>query len=76
MTNTSFKRYDYILLDCPQGPLLCLVADLNDDGFVNSIDFTIMLSCMGQPSPECDVNGDGVVDSSDFSIFFECLKSS
>ncbi|MFZ2151893.1 MAG: dockerin type I repeat-containing protein, partial [Minisyncoccia bacterium] len=50
----------------------CIGADLNRDGKVNSVDFSIMLSFWKTPSPfknACvDINSDKQVNSVDFSI--------
>ncbi len=53
------------------GALVCKGADLNFDGKVNLIDFSILLYFWGQsrPSNRCaDINFDGIVDLVDFSI--------
>ena len=53
------------------GALVCEGADLNFDGKVNLIDFSILLYFWGQtnPSNRCaDINFDGIVDLVDFSI--------
>jgi hypothetical protein len=48
------------------------VSDLNQDGAVNGIDFSILLAFWkASPpfmNPRADINGDGRVDSADFSI--------
>ena len=47
-------------------------ADLNVDGIVNIIDFSILLFNWGRSggglSPTPDINYDGIVDLTDFSI--------
>ena len=44
-------------------------ADLNNDGYVNSVDFGIMMSYWGSTSrPPADINQDGIVNSVDFGI--------
>ena len=53
------------------GALVCEGADLNFDGEVNLIDFSILLYFWGQsnPSNRCaDINFDNIVDLVDFSI--------
>ena len=53
------------------GALVCEGADLNFDGEINLIDFSILLYFWGQsdPSNRCaDINFDGLVDLVDFSI--------
>lgn len=44
------------------------VGDINGDGSVNVVDFSIMLSKWGTSDPSSDLNGDGVVNIVDFSI--------
>lgn len=45
-------------------------GDINNDGFVNLVDFSIMAFWYKKSSPPAsvDMNGDGVVDLADFSI--------
>jgi len=53
------------------GTLVCEGADLNFDGKINLIDFSILLYFWGQSSPSnrcVDINFDGIVDLVDFSI--------
>ena len=53
------------------GALICEGADLNFDGRVNLIDFSILLYFWGQTKPAnrcADINMDGIVDLVDFSI--------
>ena len=53
------------------GAMICKGADLNFDGKVNLIDFSILLYFWGQrnPSNRCvDINFDGIVNIIDFSI--------
>jgi len=55
----------------PRGGLVCEGADLNFDGKINIIDFSILLYFWGQrkPANRCaDINFDGMVDIIDFSI--------
>ncbi|HTY40137.1 MAG TPA: hypothetical protein VMC43_03565 [Candidatus Paceibacterota bacterium] len=44
------------------------LADLNGDGKVNLVDFSILLYHWGSAGPIGDINGDGKVDLADFSI--------
>ncbi|TKJ18851.1 MAG: hypothetical protein CEE43_17135 [Promethearchaeota archaeon Loki_b32] len=48
--------------------LFCLYADLNKDGRVNLIDFSILLYWFGKYNICADQNGNDVVDLPDFSI--------
>ncbi len=53
------------------GAMVCQGADLNFDGAVDIIDFSILLYFWGQSSPAnpcVDINFDGAVDIIDFSI--------
>ena len=55
----------------PRGALVCKGADLNFDGKVNIIDFSILLYFWGQINPVnacADINFDGIVNIVDFSI--------
>ena len=48
--------------------IICGIADLNCDGRVNIIDFSILMFYWGSPDPRADINGDGIVNVIDFSI--------
>ena len=55
----------------PRGILMCQGADLNLDGEVDIIDFSILLYFWEQTEPEnrcADINFNGIVDIFDFSI--------
>ena len=55
----------------PKTKALCHGADLNNDGSVDIIDFSILLYFWDQKNPQnqcADINFDGVVDIFDFSI--------
>jgi hypothetical protein len=43
-------------------------SDVNGDGKVNLVDFSILLSFWNTADPVADINGDGVVNLGDFSI--------
>jgi hypothetical protein len=43
-------------------------SDLNDDGVVDSIDLSILVSRWGTSDVGADINGDGIVDAIDLSI--------
>jgi hypothetical protein len=54
-----------------KGALVCQGADLNFDGKVNIVDFSILLYFWGQTHPSnicADINFDGIVNIIDFSI--------
>lgn len=46
----------------------CGIADLNCDGFVNLVDFSILLYNWGTDDDNADINDDGIVGLPDFSI--------
>ena len=48
--------------------IVCGIADLNCDGKVNIVDFSILMFYWGTSSPIADINGDGKVNITDFSI--------
>jgi len=67
---SSFSHTLSFLVLAP-GALVCEGADLNFDGKINLIDFSILLYFWGQsnPSNRCvDINFDSIVDLVDFSI--------
>ena len=67
---TSFSHILPFLVLAP-GTLVCKGADLNFDGKINLIDFSILLYFWGQSSPSnrcVDINFDNMVDLVDFSI--------
>jgi len=67
---TSFSHTLSFLVLAP-GALVCQGADLNFDGKINLIDFSILLYFWGQsePSNRCaDINFDNIVNLIDFSI--------
>jgi len=46
----------------------CGIADINCDGKVNLVDFSILLYWWEKPNVSADFNADGIVDLADFSI--------
>ena len=44
------------------------IADINDDGIVNGIDVTIVLSSWGLSDVPADLTGDGIVNGADLTI--------
>lgn len=52
----------------PPVPGICPSADLNKDGRVNFIDFSIILYLWGKASDCADQNADGKIDLIDFSV--------
>jgi len=67
---TSFSQtLSFLVLR--KGELVCQGADLNFDGKVNIVDFSILLYFWGQTNPAnicADINFDGIVNIVDFSI--------
>jgi len=55
----------------PEIPL-CSRADLNKDGKVNLVDFSILLYWWGSSNATADINMDGKVNLIDFSIMMYC----
>jgi murein DD-endopeptidase MepM/ murein hydrolase activator NlpD len=53
---------------CPPARPLPLVGDLNNDGIVNSLDWSIMNGQWLTNNPTSDLNDDGIVNSLDFSL--------
>ena len=49
------------------GPVTC-EGDLNEDGFVNGADLTILLAAWDTSNPIADLNGDGNVGGADLTI--------
>jgi hypothetical protein len=45
-----------------------LKADINKDGKVNLVDFSILLTAWGTSDDKSDINSDGIVNLADFSI--------
>ncbi|KPJ71221.1 hypothetical protein AMJ50_02890 [Parcubacteria bacterium DG_74_3] len=67
---SSFSQTLSFLILKP-GALVCKGADLNFDGRVNIVDFSILLYFWGQKTPSnicADINFDGIVNIIDFSI--------
>lgn len=50
-------------------------ADLDNNGFVNSIDFSIFKRRLLSRDADADLNGDGIVNSLDYSMFKRMLLS-
>lgn len=46
----------------------CKIADLNCDGKVDMVDFSILMYYWGTSNAAADINGDHIVDLTDFSI--------
>jgi hypothetical protein len=51
---------------------LCARSDLNKDGKVNLVDFSILLYWWGSSNATADINLDGKVNLTDFSIMMYC----
>ncbi len=51
---------------------LCARSDLNKDGKVNLVDFSILLYWWQSSNPDVDINMDGKVNLIDFSIMMYC----
>lgn len=70
--DTAFGRVEERVREArPRAPRCSKNGDINNDGKINLIDFSIMLFFWNQRSPKnpcADINGDGIVDLFDFSI--------
>jgi hypothetical protein len=64
----DFSKTIYIGVGGAPEPDFFLRADLNRDGFVNLIDFSILLFYWGTNDDVADINLDGLVEITDFSI--------
>lgn len=64
------------VLDCGVGEAAeednCARSDINKDGSVNLVDFSIMLFNWGTANADSDINSDGTVNLVDFSIMLFC----
>jgi hypothetical protein len=49
-------------------PTTYIQGDINKDGTVNVLDFTLLSNAFGTGSVEADINGDGIVNILDFTI--------
>ncbi len=58
----------FLALGVGEGATTGLIGDINGDGKVNLVDFSIMLSAWGSDEPSADLNSDGIVNLADFSI--------
>jgi len=65
---SSFSRIVWLGMGGEPKPDFSLRADLNKDGKVNLIDFSILLVHWGGSDQNTDINLDGTVNLSDFSI--------
>ncbi len=67
---SDFTNYAYIGVgQSPSVPASSASqSDINGDGKVNLIDFSILLSAWGTSKANCDLNNDGTVNLADFSI--------
>jgi hypothetical protein len=55
-------------------PCIC-PADLNNDGVLDSRDFTTFLNAFVAQDPLADFNGDGLINSNDFSAFLNAFQA-
>ena len=65
-TGGLWKTLDGVYDGIPQSPTL--TADLNSDGTVNSLDWSILNANWNTGNPTADINNDGTVNSLDWSI--------
>ncbi len=69
---SEFSKILYFGIGKPPSISFCKRADLNKDGKVNLVDFSILLHYWGTTDPEADINFDGKIDLTDFSIMMYC----
>jgi len=69
---SDFSKILYFGVGRPPEIPLCSRADLNKDGKVNLIDFSILLYWWGTSNATADINMDGRVNLTDFSIMMYC----
>jgi hypothetical protein len=69
---SDFSKILYFGVGRPPELPLCSRADLNKDGRVNLIDFSILLYWWGSTNATADINMDGKVNLTDFSIMMYC----
>ena len=46
----------------------CAAADINDNGVVDGIDLTLLLSAWGTNNADADINDDSMVDGADLTV--------
>lgn len=50
------------------------IADFNEDGVANTLDFLAFLNAFNLSEDEADVNGDGVINTLDFLVFLNAFN--
>ncbi|MBD3208572.1 MAG: hypothetical protein GF370_03910 [Candidatus Nealsonbacteria bacterium] len=69
---SNFGRVVYFGIGAPPAVSYCERSDLNKDGSVNLVDFSILLYHWGTSNTTADINLDGGVNLTDFSIMMYC----
>jgi hypothetical protein len=69
---SDFSHILYFGVGRPPEVSLCTRSDLNKDGKVNLVDFSILLYWWGSSNATADINMDGKVNLTDFSIMMYC----
>jgi hypothetical protein len=73
LPDTGYSVYgEAVELGNAKSVSFCRKSDLNDDGKVNFVDFSILLFNWGKDNPRVDINGDGKINLADFSIMLTC----
>ena len=67
-SRTGFSKTLFLGVGEEPSPDFGIRADLNGDGKVNLVDFSIMLTFWNTGDADADINADGTVNLSDFSI--------
>jgi len=70
--SSEFSPPAYFGIGKAPAPDFCGRSDINHDGRVQLIDFSIMLVHWGSSDPTADINLDGRVSLTDFSIMLTC----
>ena len=69
---SDFSQVLYFGIEKVPEVSLCVRSDLNKDGKVNLVDFSILLYWWGSSNVLADINMDGKVNLTDFSIMMYC----
>ena len=64
---------DFAWIGLRPGDVPC-IADFNDDGIVNTLDFLAFLNAYNAGDMRADVNGDGILNTLDFLVFLNAYN--
>ncbi|MSQ89970.1 MAG: hypothetical protein EXS01_01050 [Phycisphaerales bacterium] len=71
----SVGAYSVIMFSQGDPPPVYAPQDLNQDGFVNAADLTMLLSAWGTTGGPADINGDGFVNGGDLASILSAWSS-